>query len=324
MAKTSKEKMEKWRRNNREKEREKDRVRKRKKKDEMTEEELSELRLRNRLNKQRSRANMSRQKKQAIKVKDRIRKGKEKIESNPTEKKDHSTPRVREFRRREREKIMVVQLPFGRKKSLTNSQRKGLKKTKEFVQKITSPERRARIVSSIVESAKCSPRTKKILDSSLEQQEEHKSAKRVIKRLKRRKDNSANVAKRLLVGTVASGTPLSSLRSSSANLGVSFRTLKKALLDFESIDNLQFITHMSRKRDSFVLTDSTRKLVLDFYEEVGRECPYRKSTVKVNEEKRHILFLEKTLTEYFSLFKSRNPFRRADSGKLLEDHLVFI
>ncbi len=182
-----------------------------------------------------------------------------------------------------------------------------MKKTKEFVQNVTSPERRARIVSSIVESAKSSPRTKKILDSSIEQQEEHKSAKRVIKRLKKRKDNSANVAKRLLVGTVASGTPLSSLRSSSANLGVSFRTLKKALLDFESIDNLQFITHMSRKRDSFVLTDSTRKLVLDFYEEVGRECPYRKSTVKVNEEKRHILFLEKTLTEYFSLFKSRNP-----------------
>ncbi len=71
------------------------------------------------------------------------------------------------------------------------------------------------------------------------------------------KDNSANVTKRLLVGTVASGTPLSSLRSSSANLGVSFRTLKRALLDFESIDNLQCITHTSMKRDSFVLRDST-------------------------------------------------------------------
>ena len=55
------------------------------------------------------------------------------------------------------------------------------------------------------------------------------------------------------------------------------------------------------------MTDSTRKLVLDFYEEVGRECPYRKSTVMVNGEKRHILFLEKRLTEYFSLFKSLNP-----------------
>jgi len=52
---------------------------------------------------------------------------------------------------------------------------------------------------------------------------------------------------------------------------------------------------MSRKWDSFVLMDSTRKLVLDFYEEVGRECPYQKSTVMVNGEKRHILFLEKIL-----------------------------
>ena len=54
---------------------------------------------------------MSRQKKQAIKVEDRIRKSKEKVESSPTniEKKDYSTPRVREFRKREKEKIMVVQ-----------------------------------------------------------------------------------------------------------------------------------------------------------------------------------------------------------------------
>jgi len=150
-------------------------------------------------------------------------------------------------------------------------------------------------VSSIAEGARSSPRTRKILESSTEQQEEHKNAKRVIEKLKVRKDNSANIAKRLIVGTVASGTPLSSLRSSSANLGVSFRTLKRALFDLESIDNLQFITHMSRKWDSFVLMDSTRKLVLDFYEEVGRECPYQKSTVMVNGEKRHILFLEKIL-----------------------------
>jgi len=61
-------------------------------------------------------------------------------------------------------------------------------------------------VSSIAEGARSSPRTRKILDSSTEQQEEHKNAKRVIEKLKIRKDNSANVAKRLIVGTVASGT----------------------------------------------------------------------------------------------------------------------
>ena len=94
--------MDKWQKNNQENEREKDRVWKRKQKDGMTEEELSELRLRNILNKQRSRASMSHQKKQAIKVKDSSTKSKEKVESNPTngEKKDYSTPRVREFRKR--------------------------------------------------------------------------------------------------------------------------------------------------------------------------------------------------------------------------------
>ena len=103
-------------------------------------------------------------------------------------------------------------------------------------------------MSSVVVSAKSSPRTKKILDSGIEQQEEHKNAKRVIEKLKMRKDNSSNVAQRLIAGTIASGTPLSSLRSSTANLGVSFRTLKRALFELESIDNLQFITHEEKTR----------------------------------------------------------------------------
>ena len=67
--------MEKWQKNNQEKdEQEKHCVWKRKKKDGMTEEELSELWLRDKLNMQRSRVSMSHQKKQAIKVKDCIRK----------------------------------------------------------------------------------------------------------------------------------------------------------------------------------------------------------------------------------------------------------
>ena len=82
MGKTSKEKMEKWQKNNREKhEQEKDCVWKRKKKDGITEEELSELRLRDKVNMQRSRVNMSFQKKQAIKVKDCIRKARRRLKA---------------------------------------------------------------------------------------------------------------------------------------------------------------------------------------------------------------------------------------------------
>ena len=120
---------------------------------------------------------------------------------------------------------MAVQLTFGKKKSLTNSQRKGLKKTKEFVQNVTSPRRQTRIVSSTVESAKSYPR--KSLTAAKNSRVSTRML-RVIEKLKMHKDNSANVAKRLIVGTIASGTPFSSLRSSSANLGVSFCTLKRA------------------------------------------------------------------------------------------------
>ena len=82
MGKTSKEKMEKWQKNNQEKhEQEKDYVWKRKKKDGITEEELSELRLRDKVNMQRSRVNMSLQKKQAIKVKDCIRKTRRRLKA---------------------------------------------------------------------------------------------------------------------------------------------------------------------------------------------------------------------------------------------------
>ena len=48
---------------------------------------------------------------------------------------------------------------------------------------------------------------------------EYNNTKTVLERLKERKDNSANVAKRLLLGTTVGSTPLQSLRSSCKEFG---------------------------------------------------------------------------------------------------------
>lgn len=76
MRKKSAEKIRKWKkkRENWEKDQEKDWIRKTKKREHMSNEELDHLRLRNKLNKQKSRSNMSHQNKYAQKVKDRKRK----------------------------------------------------------------------------------------------------------------------------------------------------------------------------------------------------------------------------------------------------------
>ena len=45
------------------------------------------------------------------------------------------------------------------------------------------------------------------------------------------------------------------------------------------MEDVRFITHMSRSRNKTVITDETKTLVINFYNSVARECPYNKSTV---------------------------------------------
>ena len=95
--------------------------------------------------------------------------------------------------------------------------------------KLESPRARVKVVSRIVRSAKSSPRTKGLFEGTLRNENsntEYNNTKTVLGRLKERKDNSANVAKRLLFATVVGSTPLRPLRSSCKEFGVSFRTLK--------------------------------------------------------------------------------------------------
>ena len=48
------------------------------------------------------------------------------------------------------------------------------------------------------------------------------------------------------------------------------------------MEDVRFITYMSRSRNKTVITDVTKTLVINFYNSVARECPYKKSTVLVS------------------------------------------
>ena len=65
--------------------------------------------------------------------------------------------------------------------------------------------------------------------------------------------------------------------------------------------------HMSRSRNKTVITDETKTLVINFYNSVTCECPYKKSTVLAEGQRQPVKFLENTLSEYFHIFKQKNP-----------------
>ena len=79
--------------------------------------------------------------------------------------------------------------------------------------KLESPGAHVKVVLHIVRGAKSSLCTKGLLKGTLRNENcnaEYNNSKTVLDRLKERKDNSANVAKRLLLGTVVHSTTLHS------------------------------------------------------------------------------------------------------------------
>ena len=141
--------MREWRKKkeNWEKEGEKDWIRKAKK-EQMSDEELDQLRLRNKLNKQKSRSNISHQKKCAPKVKERKCKSEvnDKVKESP---KDYSTPRVQKYQQRKKESQLKVKVLFLRKspKRLTSSERANVSRAIKFINTLESPRTKAKIIS---------------------------------------------------------------------------------------------------------------------------------------------------------------------------------
>ena len=113
----------------------------------------------------------------------------------------------------------------------------------------------------------------------------------MITNLSERKGNCANIARLIIIGSVAGKASNRSMRSNCKRLRVSFRTLKQVICD-PNFDNARFIFLMSRSCEKTVLTEETKMMVTNFYK-VARECPYRKSTVLVYGQKQPVKFLEK-------------------------------
>ena len=84
-----------------------------KEREQMSDEELDQLRLKNKLNKQKSWSNISHQKKYAQKVKDRKCKSEvtDMVKESP---KDYSTLRVQKYQQRKKERQLKVKVPFMR------------------------------------------------------------------------------------------------------------------------------------------------------------------------------------------------------------------
>ena len=165
MGKTSAERMAKMRKHKtkdeKDKECQKDCERKRKKIAEMSEDQLIELRPRNKINKQNSTSKMLHQKKNPIKSKDRIQKFTvlPVIEDSYCKKitqhqKFRSISRVKKY--------LNVKLLFTRKsqKRLTPSESATVSRTTAMMAKLESPQACGKVVLCIVRSPKSSPRTK--------------------------------------------------------------------------------------------------------------------------------------------------------------------
>ena len=73
------------------------------------------------------------------------------------------------------------------------------------------------------------------------------------------------------------------------------------------MEDVQFITYMSRSCNKTVITAEIKTFVINFYNSVACECPYKKSAALVEGQRQPFKFFEKTLSEYFHTFKQENP-----------------
>ena len=155
---------------------------------------------------------MSHQRKYAQKVKDRKRRSEvnDIVKESP---KDYSTPRVQKYRQRRKS----VKSNSTLLEKITSNKRTNFRRAAKFINTLESPRTKVKIVSRIVETAKSSPRTKHLLESSSENldTEEFQNSKRLITNLRGRKDNSSNIVRCIIIGSVVGKASNRSMRSNS-------------------------------------------------------------------------------------------------------------
>ena len=155
---------------------------------------------------------MSHQRKYAQKVKDRKLRSEvnDIVKESP---KDYSTPRVQKYRQRRKS----VKSNSTLLEKITSNKRTNFSRAAKFINTLESPRTKVKIVSRIVETAKSSPRTKHLLESSSENldTEEFQNSKRLITNLRGRKDNSSNIVRCIIIGSVVGKASNRSMRSNS-------------------------------------------------------------------------------------------------------------
>ena len=63
------------------------------------------------------------------------------------------------------------------------------------------------------------------------------------------------------------------------------------------MEDVQFITYMSRSCNKTVITPEIKTFVINFYNSVACECPYKKSAALVEGQRQPFKFFEKTLSK---------------------------
>ena len=86
----------------------------------------------------------------------------------------------------------------------------------------------------------------------------------MITDLRGRKDNSANIARHIIIRSVVEKASNGFMRSNCKRLEVNFQTLKREISDSSNFDNARFIINMSCSHKKNVPSEETKMMVTNF------------------------------------------------------------
>ena len=133
------------------------------------------------------------------------------------------------------------------------------------------------------------------------------STPKIFQTLKGRKDNSSNIARRLITAATLVEKPKGSLKNHAQDIGVGYKTVRKAIKDLEKLGELKFVDSMKKDRTPFVLTADTKKKILNFFYEHSRNSPNAKEMILIDGNRTAVKYLEYSLSILYSKFTKALP-----------------
>ena len=130
------------------------------------------------------------------------------------------------------------------------------------------------------------------------------SSPRILERLKGRKDNRANIVRRIITAAVVNEIPQQSLRERSKAMGVSIKTLRKSIKDLENMGTLNFVDAMKKTRKSFVLTQEVKDKIFTFYKTNSRNSTNTKEMILIDGQQTAVKYLEHTVNYFQKISNS--------------------